>query len=297
MRRLALPLVLALLGCEPTLGDCDQAAAIRVAYDEASGLPAYEGQAQMIASCGYGSFCHGAEPTDAFGVPEGLTFDVQLASSSAEVREDQVARLRRGRFRTVQEARLILHSVDLGTMPPRDDSDVLAGAPRYVRPESGDFVPVPAVDTDEGREVLRNWLACDAPVVERPVPRSDGVAAVVVPPLDLPPIEPTWTSIFEDLLRRRGCGSARCHGGTESGFRVTDAAATYDALVGRAPSSEECAGSGTLVVASDPDASLLLEKLLPSPTCGDRMPLSGLPLNETDVAAVRQWIADGAPMN
>lgn len=297
--RLVLPCWLSALcaGCQPELGECDQASAIRVAYDQASGLPAYEGQALMIASCGYGSFCHGATPDESFGVPEGLSFDVQLAAADGRVNEDQVARLRRGRFRTVQEARLILHTIDLGTMPPPDDGPmVFDGAPVYVRSAGGDFAALPEVGSDEGRELLRNWLACDAPVVERPVPRDDGVPAVVVPPLDLPPIEPTWSSIFDNLLLGRGCAGARCHGGTEAGFQVTDPATTHAALVGATPSGDECFGMGTLVAPSDPGASLLIEKLRPSPSCGERMPLSGLPLRDEDIAAVEQWIADGAPM-
>src|SRR5690606_5741711 len=68
-------LALMLAGCEPELGECDPEAAIAVAYDPVDGMPAYEGQALMIASCGNGGFCHGADVTSAeslFGVPAGL---------------------------------------------------------------------------------------------------------------------------------------------------------------------------------------------------------------------------------
>ncbi|MGE0790874.1 MAG: hypothetical protein AB7S26_34690 [Sandaracinaceae bacterium] len=296
MRRSVLAVCVLLVACEPQLGECDQAAAIRVAYDQANGLPAYEGQAMIIASCGNGSFCHGAMPEMAFGVPAGLTFDVQLAAADGSVDEEQIIRLRRGRFRVVQEGRLILHTVDLDTMPPQDGNEVLTDAPQYVRSDGGDFVPVPAPHDPLGREILRNWLACGAPVVERPMPREDGVDAVVVPPLDLPEIQPTWASVFADLLRRRGCAGALCHGGTDAGFRVTDSAGTYAALVGVDASGDECGGMGRLVVPSDPDASLLLEKLQDNPRCGDRMPQSGIPLRAEDLDAVRTWIADGAPM-
>lgn len=302
MRRASLIVIaFALVGCEPELGECDQAAAIRVAYDEVTGYPAYEGQALMVSSCGYGSFCHGAEPDETYGVPDGLHFDVQLAAVDGRVNERQVARLRRGRFRTVQESRLILHTVDLGTMPPPPNSDevreLIEAAPRYVRADASGFVPMPGVETDEGREILRNWLACAAPVVERPVPRDDGVPAVVVPPDERTPIMPTWTSIFEDLLRGRGCATSLCHGGSDAGFIVTDAADTHATLLGGTPSGEECNGMGTLIVPEQPDNSLFLEKLQANPSCGDRMPLSGLPLSDDDIAAVSQWIADGAMMN
>lgn len=293
-----------LLGCEPEVGECTEAdfeQAIRVAYDQASGYPAYEGQALMISSCGNGGFCHGASPDEAYGVPEGLHFDVQLAGIDGRVDEREVARQRRGRFRVVQEGRLILHTVDLGTMPPPPNGDdvreVLESAPIYVRAGEDGFEELPGVDTADGREILRNWLACQAPVIERPVPREDMVPAVVVPPDPRTPIEPTWTSIFDDLLRARGCATASCHGGSDAGFVVTDMAGTHAAIVGTGAGSEECAGNGTLVTAGDPSSSLFLEKLRANPICGERMPLRGLPISDADIAAVSQWIADGAMMN
>lgn len=299
MRLFVLVAVLA-AGCTPELGACDQAAAIRVAYDQATGLPAYEGQALMIASCGHGAFCHGGDDIpreNRLGVPEGLGFDVQLAAPDGTVDEAAIVRQRRARFRVVQEAHLALHTVDLGTMPPpsQQGRDVLGSAPTYVRAgEDTGFEPLPAVGSDEGREILRNWLACAAPVIERPVPREDGVTAVVVPPLPLEPIEPTWASVFEDLFRGRGCATALCHGGSESGFRVTDRDATHRALVMGDARGEACTGEGALIVPGDPDASLLVEKLTGAPRCGDAMPLGGIPLRDEDLAAVRDWIAAGA---
>jgi len=298
VRALLLAAALA-VGCTPQMGDCDQAAAIRVAYDQATGLPAYEGQALMIASCGHGAFCHAGDDVpreNRLGVPEGLSFDVQLAAPDGTVDEAAIVRQRRARFRTVQEAHLVLHTVDLGTMPPPSEvgREVLAGAPVYVRASAGGFEALPAVGSEEGREILRNWLACAAPVIERPVPREDGVNAVVVPPLPLEPLEPTWASLFEDLLRGRGCATALCHGGSDAGFRVTDSASTHAALTTGAASGEECAGQGALIVAGDPDASLFVDKLGAEPRCGDPMPLGGIPLRDEDLEAVRAWIAAGA---
>jgi hypothetical protein len=300
---LAATLLLPCVGCTPELGTCDPAAAVSVAYDEATGMPAYAGQALVIASCGNGAFCHGAEARgrDRYGVPTGLELDVRLAAIDGAVDEAEVVRLRHGRFHVVQHARAILASVEAGTMPPDGaaGAEALDGAPRFVRiDEQEGAVPLPAVSTPEGRAILRNWLACGAPVVERPVPRMDGAPAEVVPALVLPPVEPTWASIFGDVLETRGCAAARCHGGTEAGFRVTDAAGTYAALVGAAASGEDCDGMGTLVVPGSPDASLFLAKLSAhrgAMVCGDPMPIGGIPLRAEDLDAIRTWITNGAP--
>lgn len=296
-RALAISGLLLLTACGPELGACDPSEAIRVAYDEATGMPAYEGQAVMHASCGYGSFCHASDVPmeNRLGVPAHLTFDVQLAATDGTVDEAAIARLRRARFRTVQEARGIYESLALGTMPPagEEGASVRSGAPRYLASDDrGELVPLPGADTPAGREIVRNWLACDAPVVERPLPREDGLSAVVVPPLPRDPIEPTWESVFEDLLRARGCAGARCHGGSEAGFQVTDAAGTRAALVGAEASGDECAGM-PLVAPGAPDDSLFYRKLAArdeADVCGDPMPLGAPRLNDDDLAAVRAWI-------
>ena len=50
--------------------------------------------------------------------------------------------------------------------------DVIAAAPSYSRLDSvtGETTPLPGLDTEEGREILRNWLSCRVPVVERTEP-------------------------------------------------------------------------------------------------------------------------------
>ena len=88
MRRVALALSFVLSGgCGPELGVCDEPQALRVAYDglesidgaPPSGLPAYEGQALMIQSCGYGGFCHGAD-----GIPVANRHAAPMSTPSLE---------------------------------------------------------------------------------------------------------------------------------------------------------------------------------------------------------------------
>ena len=68
----------------------------------------------------------------------------------------------------------------------------------------------------------------------------------------------------------------------------------YAALVGQVSISGRCMGR-PLVVAGQPDQSLLLLKLSPNPPCGNRMPLGGTPFTDVQLQMVRGWIAAGAP--
>ena len=59
-----------------------------------------------------------------------------------------------------------------------------------------------------------------------------------------------------------------------------DRASTYAALVGKASTSSMCSGL-VYVVAGHPEQSLLLQKVMPNPPCGLRMPNGGAPLSDT----------------
>lgn len=292
-------------GCFPEVGECDPIAAQRPVYDQ-GGVPAYEGQALMLSSCGSNGVCHG-EPDEArldarFGVPAELMFDVQLASFDARIREDEIARQRRARFRILQVSGNVLDAVHRGAMPPPSDGpespaeQFYAQAPVY---SNADEEFLPPANSEEGMEILRNWLACGAPVIERTVARPDGVDSVTAARLVRTPLEPTWTSIYNDLLATR-CNSAICHGGNpDAGFRVLndDAMGTLDSLLTGAASSAtglECVEDGApLIVPGDPSASLLYRKVTASPTCGDSMPPGGS-VSEANRMAIEQWIEDGA---
>jgi len=72
----------------------------------------------------------------------------------------------------------------------------------------------------------------------------------------------------------------------------------YDQLVDVPADRAPCAGK-VRVVPGDPEASLLLVKLVPgTPACGERMPagggLFGDPLTTAQIELVRRWISDGA---
>jgi mono/diheme cytochrome c family protein len=100
--------------------------------------------------------------------------------------------------------------------------------------------------------------------------------------------------IFTDA----NCGL--CHGMATIGgglmFKPTDAMGTYTALVGSMAAGTSmgmCLGK-TYVVAGNPDASLLYQKLQPTPPCGARMPATGTFLTDDQIKTVHDWIMAGA---
>lgn len=173
--------------CSTDLGPCDPTAARAVAYDQGE-VPAYEGQALMRVSCGNGGYCHSALAAGGarFGVPLGLDFDMAVASRDEGYDEEAAGRLGRGRAHVVEHAESIYDAVESGVMPPFGRATITAHAdlPRYRRAGlAGSEAHLPAVDSAEGVELLRNWLSCGAPIVERVDAHPMGVSAVgdVVP--------------------------------------------------------------------------------------------------------------------
>ncbi len=167
-------------GCiPPELGECDETVARVVVYtDDAQGLPAYAGQALINQSCGAGAFCHSEGAVDRHGAPLGMDFDLALATDEA-----QTERLRRDQATAHRLGRWILLEVQQETMPPGAiGAEVAASGPAYRN--------LPALFSPEGKETLRNWLACGSPVVERvSADRPTGVQPVgaIVPALPATP--------------------------------------------------------------------------------------------------------------
>lgn len=296
-------------GCHPEVGPCDVGEARRVVYDGV-GTPAFEGQALMIQSCGHGAFCHSSDiPIEnRKGVPEGLEYDLRLASFAAAAEPEATERLRAMQQRAFAHRHVIWDQVARGGMPVRGavGDEVLGAAPVYQRfdPGSGEGTPLPALDSEEGREVLRNWLACGLPVVERTEPIGDGqaVEAVgwVVPGIDVEPLAPNWPDIYARLVEPR-CATGPCHGTqTAGGLDLRGESETLDRLVGGVAASAPCLGTGAPMIDTDnPDDSLFLQKMTGrdgsgAPVCGDLMPIGGARVDARSLNAIRDWIAAGA---
>ena len=154
-------------GCLPDLGPCDPDAARAVVWDE-QGVPAFEGQALLHASCGRGVYCHSgiAEGSARFGAPRVLDFDVATLDVRLPSLDGEEERLRVGVARVREHRHRIYGSTESGDMPPFGDATELAheNVPRYFR---ADGRRLPWIDSREGIAIVRNWLSCDAPFVER----------------------------------------------------------------------------------------------------------------------------------
>lgn len=304
MRRLA-PLSLAILaiGCAPDLGVCDEAAARAIVYDD--GTPAFEGQALIVQSCGAGAFCHseGIPPEDRFGAPAGLDLDLRLASVTPDVDEPSLARLGRAQANAYFQREHLWTQVHGGTMPP-DVPEVPIGRPEYQRVPEGarEGPPLPSITTDEARGIVRNWLACGAPVVERTLPRADGndpTVGELAETIETTPVEPVWSAIYPRIIQR-SCAFTMCHDGvTQAGTLDLSTPETARASLLAPASGRLCGTSGLARVApGDPDASLLVHKLRGTGpdgrVCGSRMPNAGSYLSESRVESIETWIENGA---
>lgn len=105
--------------------------------------------------------------------------------------------------------------------------------------------------------------------------------------------DPSFAADIYEIFTRRGCTASLCHGGGQGGLTMTSASDTYDQLVGVAsPSSGE-----VRVVPGSAAESYLVKKLEGTASVGDRMPLGGSPLDDTDLQNIKNWINEGAENN
>ncbi|HMJ12208.1 MAG TPA: PQQ-binding-like beta-propeller repeat protein, partial [Polyangiaceae bacterium] len=81
-----------------------------------------------------------------------------------------------------------------------------------------------------------------------------------------PPLPPTFTAVYQQVLTATSCSGPLCHGGGVGNFSITSQPETYASLVGVAASGPACSTSGlTRVVPGDPEASLLYNKIANRP--------------------------------
>jgi hypothetical protein len=107
---------------------------------------------------------------------------------------------------------------------------------------------------------------------------------------------PDYATCVEPLMKK-GCDGAQCHGAGASlvvlvGAKATDLTAATGNIGG---------GKFKIVVAGDPNASLLYLKLLEDADrpdagkgVGSKMPLGGRTFTADDIATVKLWIEKGA---
>lgn len=319
--------------CRAPLGECDNAA-LSIVYTQDSTanrvVPMYDGQALLVESCGAaGGNCHNASATGDLrqGVP--LGFDLNLQPYIAGACDDPESalclqeqhRLRSASRISYEYRRLSFSEVEQERMPPTTPtSDVSSFAFRaYIREQQSldQATALPSLATDEGKEIVRNWFACGAPVVGRveiPTSATTTVGArcdndedtVIygdcVTGASVQPVTASWADIHSNFILRNNCASPSCHGG-EVEPNLMNASDAYSNLVGQTSAGNyACGTTETYVVPNNPDASLFFDKInsttLNPPSCGDPMAQSRtVDYSQETLDAIRAWIDAGAPDN
>lgn len=303
-------------GCTAKVGtQCDPVQAKTIVYNLGSGLPAYEGQAYMISTCGRGNFCHseGIAPGLRHGAPGGLNFDLDhattLETTDALPNSAEHRRLKANVDATLRYKDDIFGQVKSGAMPPPlpVSSIVADGLPNDWARENGDALP--SIRTAEAQEKLRNWLACGAPVVEAPSPAGSmvslmGIVGGIEPSKDFD-LSPTWSDIYARI--ENTC--LGCHGSEPfaANLDLSTSDIAYDRFTQDGPrTGSACFARGAYVVPGDPNASLLYHKLkgedaAGQPVCGSDVEFGPMPppfgASAKFSEAVRQWIMAGAQKN
>jgi len=234
-----LVLATAMFGCKRDLGECnltgttpdgtpiDGPAAFDVAYRINDGMPMYEGQALVQSTCGDGTFCHAplATGSNRIGAPAGMNFDVSLVCTGDVAGcqtnppySDRVQRLNGDQGNIRNWAESMIQEMRAGAMPPGEAGQRVRNNIPWLRPDGSEL---PSIDSSEAQEIVRNWLACDAPAIGRsetppteadqlqPCGTSDEEVFCLYsgPAADLP--DPNWSDIYWTIMFVQCVG---CHG-------------------------------------------------------------------------------------
>ena len=292
--RVASSLVVALVlaGCKADLGTCDVNAANQVVFSP-EGTPFMQGQALIHQSCA-GAFCHasGAIGDLRKGAPHGLDFDVNPLTLTSQPL--QLTSLQNGIAKVREEAAEMWGEIEAGTMPPG-----AAGTRGLFNWTNAQKMPVVLdINTPQGKDIARNWLACQAPIVA-------GVTGAQVPP-NLGAVVPaamvsattaTFKSVYDTLLGTscKGCHVAGGPYAKQTPLDFTSEQTAFATLVSQpASTTGMCPGRGQLVMPGSCQNSLLFQKLQPAPGCGATMPLGGDPVMAATMTALCAWIDGGA---
>ncbi|MFN1834768.1 T9SS type A sorting domain-containing protein [Balneola sp. MJW-20] len=79
-----------------------------------------------------------------------------------------------------------------------------------------------------------------------------------------------------------------CHSNGERGFKSN----TYEGLINSVSPADRY--NGPYIIPYDAENSPLVDKILPDPEVGNRMPLREEPVSEEEIAVIRAWIDQGA---
>jgi len=270
----------------------------------------YAGQAIINQSCA-NNICHSSAVKGEArnGAPAGLDFNLRPATADGEdetedgttiatLTDSDLAGLRKRQRKVVEQRNRIWQQVRDGLMPPpgmfaqfrklarvffTDESELCTGV------QSTSFAPITA---GESQEVLREWLACGAPIVETNTElvtkREVGTIGYQYPSCggELPEgntLEAVQARIFDVYC-------ADCHPDmSDPDLRSVEA--SFASLL--EDDSEICDGK-PYVTKGDSSASYLYDLVSKDdPGCHARMPLGG-ELSEEEMQLIKDWIDEGA---
>jgi hypothetical protein len=326
--------VLALaVGCTEDVGECFSSPTdMREGLDTVvvGGHVEYGGQAIMNRACASG--CHQSTVTGEgrHGAPAGLDFDLNPVEATATTESaendkgrtysvlepDAVNGLRERQRKVFTERNRIWQQVKDGLMPPDGKFEIFKKAVTSIF-DSEEASPCTRgeafkdLDAKSTQDVLRNWLACQAPIVESyggPV-EANGVAGKAgyqylaceegtTPEGDagvgdagsggtVITIEQVWDDILDPAL----CSA--CHPAVDDSVDLTTADKAYEALV--LDTAIKCAKNNKpYVTPGDPSKSFIYEIVSSdTPACSQRMPQGGT-LTAAQLKKISDWITQGA---
>lgn len=105
--------------------------------------------------------------------------------------------------------------------------------------------------------------------------------------------DPSFSWVIQEIFNRRGCAASACHGSTRKAGLDLRAGNARTSLV----SVLSTQTSGVRVLPGNAQESYLIVKLEGRQTVGERMPLGWPPLDNIDLANLRNWIDQGAKGN
>jgi mono/diheme cytochrome c family protein len=297
-----------LLGCSEDVGTCEDRNEGRDTVLVGSSVQ-YAGQAIMNQSCANNG-CHSstAKGPARSGAPANLDFDLRPAKAGdesengdgdvvAEISEKELEGLRKRQHRVVDLRNDIWDQVKKDLMPPDGMFAPLRELKRVFTTDEADDVCTgkdmfsPITDS-ETKEVLRNWLACGAPIVETNTElvqaRTPGTVGYQYPMCEATAegntLAAVQTRIFDEYC-------AGCHPGTND-LDLSSVAASYAALVD--DDGDACNGK-PFVTKGDPENSYIYEIVAEEePGCHAQMPLTGDPLTAEELKLISDWIEEGA---
>jgi hypothetical protein len=105
--------------------------------------------------------------------------------------------------------------------------------------------------------------------------------------------DPSFSSVIQEIFNRKGCAAGSCHGSAASAGLVLTAGNAYGNLV----DIQATQASVARVIPGNANESYLVVKVEGRQSFGERMPIGGSPLDNIDLANLKNWIDQGAKNN